>query len=186
VLGPDDVLDPPPRRILVAGTAGVGKTTTARRIARAIDAPHTELDGMYHGPGWTVLPDFAERVDQVTSAPTWVSEWQYRQVRQLLIDRADTLVWLDLPKPVTFVRLLRRTVRRRLHRTVLWNGNVEPPLWTFFTRKEHILRWGIAMRNEMREQVPALESQAPHLRIVRLRSQRQIERFVGQMTARSE
>ena len=78
MLGADDVLDPPPRRVLVAGTAGVGKTTTAQRIARAIGAPHTELDGMYHGPGWTALPDFEARVDEVTSAPTWVSEWQYR------------------------------------------------------------------------------------------------------------
>ncbi|GAA1492223.1 AAA family ATPase [Curtobacterium herbarum] len=170
----------------MAGTAGVGKTTTARRIARSVGAPHTELDGMYHGPGWTVLPDFEARVDAVTSAPTWVSEWQYRRVRPLLVERADTLVWLDLPKPVAFVRLLRRTVRRRLQRTVLWNGNVEPPLWTFFTRREHILRWGIATRNEMREQVPALAPDAPHLRIVRLRSQREIERFVGQLRTHSE
>ncbi|NII40451.1 adenylate kinase family enzyme [Curtobacterium flaccumfaciens] len=64
-------------------------------------------------------------------------------MRQLLAERADTLVWLDLPKPVAFVRLLRRTVRRRLQRTALWNGDVEPPLWTFCTREDHILRWGI-------------------------------------------
>ncbi|MDY1003466.1 MULTISPECIES: AAA family ATPase [unclassified Curtobacterium] len=186
MLGADDVLDPPPRRVLVAGTAGVGKTTTAQRIARAIGAPHTELDGMYHGPGWTALPDFEARVDEVTSAPTWVSEWQYRQVRQLLVERADTLVWLDLPKPVAFVRLLRRTIRRRLHRTVLWNGNVEPPLWTFFTRSEHILRWGIAKRNEMRQRVPVLAADTPHLRVVHLRSQREIERFVGRLRTRTE
>ncbi|WIB12110.1 AAA family ATPase [Curtobacterium sp. MCPF17_052] len=182
----EDVLDPPPRRVLVAGTAGVGKTTTARRVARAIGAPHTELDGMYHGPGWTVLPDFEARVDEMTATPTWVCEWQYRGVRHLLVERADTLVWLDLPRSVAFVRLLRRTVRRRLHRTELWNGNVEPPLWTFFTRKEHILRWGIAKRNEMRERVPSLADDAPHLRIVRLRSQREVERFVGQLSTRTE
>jgi adenylate kinase family enzyme len=186
MFGADDVLDPPPRRVLVAGTAGVGKTTTARRLARAIGAPHTELDGLYHGPGWTVLSDFEERVDEVTSAPTWVSEWQYRGVRRLLVERADTLVWLDLPKPVAFVRLLRRTIRRRLRREVLWNGNVEPPLWTFFTRREHILRWGIAARNEMRERVPSLAPDAPHLRIVRLRSQREVERFVGRLRPRTE
>jgi adenylate kinase family enzyme len=186
MLGADDVLDPQPRRVLVAGTAGVGKTTTAKRIARAIGAPHTELDGLYHGSGWTVLPDFEERVRVVTSAPTWVSEWQYGRVRQLLAERADTLVWLDLPKPVAFVRLLRRTVRRRLQRTELWNGNVEPPLWTFFTREDHILRWGIAKRDEMRRRVPALAVADPHLRIVRLRSQREIERFVGRLTPHSE
>lgn len=178
MLGAGAVLDPPPRRVLVAGTAGVGKTTTAGRISRVIGAPHTEIDGLYHGPGWTVRPTSAQDVDMVTSAPTWVSEWQYHGVRRLLVDRADTLVWLDLPKPQALWRLVRRTVRRRRHRTALWNGNVEPPLWTFLTRRDHILRWGIAQRNAMREQVPALVRTAPHLRIVRLRSQREIDRFV--------
>lgn len=186
MLGADAVLDPPPRRVLVAGTAGVGKTTTAGRIAAAIGAPHTEIDGLYHGPGWTVLPTFEQEVRRVTSAPTWVSEWQYRSVRALLVERADTLVWLDLPRRVAFWRLLRRTLRRRLRRTVLWNGNVEPPLWTFLTRREHILRWGIATRNAMREQVPALVPDAPHLRVVRLRSQREIERFVERLVVGTE
>jgi adenylate kinase family enzyme len=185
MLGADDDLVPPPRRVLVAGTAGVGKTTTARRIAAAIGAPHTELDGLYHGPDWTVLPDFEQEVERITSAASWVSEWQYRAVRPLLVERADTLVWLDLPRSVAFWRLLRRTIRRRLRRTVLWNGNVEPPLWTFLTRREHILRWGIATRNQMREQVPALEAQAAHLRIVRLRSQREVERFVERLVERA-
>ena len=29
----------------------------------------------------------------------------------------------------------------RLGRQVLWNGNIEPPLWTVFTDPEHIVRW---------------------------------------------
>jgi adenylate kinase family enzyme len=186
MLGADDVLDPPPRRVLVAGTAGVGKTTTARRIAQAVGARHTEIDGLYHGPGWTVRPTFEHDVEAFTAAPAWVTEWQYRSVRALLVDRADTLVWLDLPKPVAFWRLLRRTVRRRLRRVELWNGNVEPPLWTAVTRREHILRWGIATRNETRKRVPALAEAAPHLRIVRLRSQREVERFVDRLQAGTE
>ncbi|WIB27357.1 AAA family ATPase [Curtobacterium sp. MCSS17_015] len=186
MLGAGDVLDPPPRRVLVAGTAGVGKTTTARRIAQAVGVPHTELDALYHGPGWTVLPTFEQEVEDFTARGTWVSEWQYRQVRALLVERADTMVWLDLPRRVAFWRLLRRTVRRRLRRTVLWNGNVEPPLWTFVTRREHILRWGIAKRNEMRRQVPALADSAPHLRVVHLRSQREVERFVDRLLVGTE
>ncbi|OIH97216.1 AAA family ATPase [Curtobacterium sp. MCBA15_001] len=181
MLGPLDVIDPPPRRVLVAGTTGVGKTTTAGRVGAALGVPHTEIDSLYHGPGWTARPSFAAEVETYTSAPAWVTEWQYTQVRELLAERADALVWLDLPIPVAFWRLLRRTVRRRVHRTALWNGNVEPPFWTFFTNRDHIVRWGIRTRGKMRTMVPAVERSAPHLRVVRLRSQAEIDAFVERL-----
>lgn len=182
MFGAGDVLDPAPRRVLVAGTTGVGKTTTAGRIARALGIPHTEVDSRYHGPGWVPRPEFVAEVEAYTSEPTWVTEWQYHQVRAMLVERADTLVWLDLPIPVAFWRLLRRTIRRRVGRVELWNGNVEPPFWTFFTSKDHIVRWSLRTQWKMRQQVPPLEHSAPHLRIVRLRSQRAVDAWVDRLT----
>lgn len=183
MLGPDDPLDPPPRRVLVAGTTGVGKTTTAGRIGRALGIPHTEIDGLYHGPDWQPRPTFEDEVVAYTAEDAWVTEWQYTQVRALLTERADTLVWLDLPIPVALWRLVRRTVRRRVRRTALWNGNVEPAFWTFFTSRDHIVRWGIRTRRKMRESVPAVERTAPHLRVVRLTSQAEIDAFVAMLAA---
>ncbi|MFJ4221521.1 AAA family ATPase [Curtobacterium luteum] len=181
MLSVDDPLDPAPRRVLVAGVSGVGKTTTARRIAEVLGLRHTEIDALFHGPGWEPRPTFAEDVDRFTREDSWITEWLYGPVRSMLAERADTLVWVDLPTRVMLRRLLRRTLRRRLGREELWNGNVEPPLWTFFTDREHILRWGISTRNAMREQVPALERSAPHLRIVHLRSQHEVDAFVERL-----
>lgn len=178
MLGADDPLDPTPRRVLVAGTSGVGKTTTAARIGRALGLPHTEIDALFHGPDWQPREQFVADVEAFTSAPTWITEWQYTPVRALLAERADTVVWIDLPNAVAFWRLFRRTLRRRLRRIEMWNGNVEPPLWTFFTDPGNILRWGISTRNTTRSRIPELAVEAPHLRIVRLRSQREIDRFV--------
>lgn len=178
MLGADDPLDPTPRRILVAGTTGVGKTTTAGRIGVVLGVPHTEIDSLFHGPDWEPREMFVADVEAYTSEPAWVTEWQYTPVRALLAERADTLVWIDLPTPVALWRLLRRTLRRRLRRVELWNGNVEPSLWTFFTDQGHILRWGIRTRNVSRRRVPELVTSAPHLRIVHLRSQREVDRFV--------
>ncbi|WP_370651769.1 hypothetical protein [Microbacterium sp.] len=50
MLGFADRLESRPRRILVAGVAGAGKTTLAARIAAMVEAPHTEIDGLFHGP----------------------------------------------------------------------------------------------------------------------------------------
>ncbi|TCK63439.1 AAA family ATPase [Curtobacterium sp. PhB136] len=186
MLGAEDVLDPPPRRVLVAGTTGVGKTTTAGRIARALGIPHTEIDSLFHGRDWEPRPTFEADVDAYSAEPAWVTEWQYSQVRAMLAARADTLVWLDLPVPVAFWRLLRRTVRRRVRRIELWNGNVEPPLWTFFTNRDHIIRWGMRTRRKMQQMVPAVERTAPHLRIVRLRSRADVDAWVDRLPRPSE
>jgi hypothetical protein len=44
----------------------------------------------------------------------------------LVVDRADLLVWLDLPILLVMWRLIRRTHVRNRDRIELWNGNVEP------------------------------------------------------------
>src|SRR5690606_26775055 len=101
------------------------------------------------------------------------------EARPILAARADLLVWLDLPfTTVTLPRLLRRTVGRRVRREELWNGNVEPPLWTVLTDREHVVRWAVHTRGKLRVRVPQLEEQAPHLVVVRLRSPREVTRWV--------
>lgn len=160
----------------------MGKTTTAIRIGAALGLPHTEIDALFHGADWTPRATFAEDVDRFTSEPAWITEWQYPAVKPLLARRADTLVWLDLPVPIALWRLVRRTVRRSTRRTALWNGNTEPSLWTIFTDRDHIIRWGFRTRRAARRSVPELQRTAPHLRIVRLRSQRAIDVFVQRLT----
>jgi hypothetical protein len=72
-------------------------------------------------------------------------------------------------------RVIRRTLRRRVRREVLWNGNQEPPLRTFFTDDEHIVRWAWSTRSSLRGLDERLASEAPHLVVVRLRSRAQVE-----------
>jgi adenylate kinase family enzyme len=174
-----DPLDPPPRRILVAGVSGSGKTTLAGRIAECTGIPHTEIDGLQHGENWAPRPTFARDVERFTRAERWITEWQYREVRPLLASRADTLVWLDVPTALTMRRVIRRTLRRRLRRERLWNGNIEAPLRTFFTDPEHIVRWAWRTRNTWAGHVSEAAAEYPALRIVRLRSGRDVEAWLA-------
>lgn len=178
VLTADDDLPFRPHRILVAGVSGSGKSTLCRRISKATGIPYTELDSLYHGPGWTPQPDFAQTVERITAEPEWVSEWQYRAVREMLLQRADLLVWLDPPGPVALAQVTGRTIRRRVRRQALWNGNTEPPLRTFFTDRDHIVRWAIRTRHKYRAGLAALEWQRDGPIVVRLRSRRQAARWL--------
>lgn len=169
----------------MAGTSGAGKTTLAGRLSAVLGLPHTELDGLHHGPGWTPRPEFMDDVRALAARDAWVSEWQYPAARPLLLERAELLVWLDLPVPVVMWQVTRRTLRRRLRRTPLWNGNVEPPLRTVLTDPDHILRWAWQSRHKLRGLDERLAREAPHVQVVRLRSRREVERWVRGLGVRT-
>lgn len=177
MLTADDALPFRPRRVVVAGVTGSGKTTLAGRIAELLGLPHTEIDALFHGAGWTPRPEFLGDVRALVAGDAWVTEWQYDAARPLLNERAELMVWLDLPFRITLRRVIRRTVRRRVRREELWNGNQEGPLWRFFTDNEHIVRWSIRTRHINRERIPALARRG--LPVVRLRSTREVERWLA-------
>jgi adenylate kinase family enzyme len=179
VLGADDPLPLEPHRIVIAGVSGTGKTSTAARIAELTGIPHTEIDALFHGPDWTPRASFLDDVRALVAGESWVTEWQYADARPLVAGRADLMVWLDLPFRVTLTRVVRRTVRRRLRREELWNGNQEGPLHHFFTDPEHIVRWSIRTRNLYDQRIPAVESTG--LTVVRLRSQAEVDRWLGRL-----
>jgi len=177
-LAADDQLPRAPGRVLVAGTSGSGKSTLARRIADALTIPYFEIDALYHGPGWTPRPEFVSDVTAVTEEPCWVTEWQYRTVRELLADRCDLLVWLDLPRHVVMWRVIRRTLRRSISGAELWNGNREPPLRTILSDEEHIIRWAWRTHKQSLPRITGYLARRPELPVVRLHGRSEVERWV--------
>lgn len=173
-----------PQRVIVAGASGSGKTHLAARIGAALRIPHIELDALHHGPGWTKRPEFETDVRRFAQSPQWVTEWQYSAVCPLLAEHADLLVWLDLSLTRVMWQVTRRTIERSLRRRVLWNGNVEPPLWTFLYDRDHIIRWAWRTHGQSRSRVIAVAEERPNLTVIRLGNRVEIERWVAGALAR--
>jgi energy-coupling factor transporter ATP-binding protein EcfA2 len=136
-----DELPRHPCRVLIAGSTGAGKSTLARAVARQLKIDYFEIDALYHGPDWIPQPSFESSVDARIATSAWVTEWQYSSVQSRLADRADLMVWLDLPRQTVMRSVIRRTIRRSLSGAQLWNGNQEPALRTILTDHDHIIRW---------------------------------------------
>jgi adenylate kinase family enzyme len=118
------------RRVNVKGISGSGKSTFAAELARRLDLPYVELDALHHGPNWSepTAEGFHAKVQHaMNSAPDgWVIDGNYEgKLGTLVLDAADTIVWLDLPFALKARRLLRRTAHRIRHDVELWSGNKE-------------------------------------------------------------
>jgi adenylate kinase family enzyme len=179
LLGPTDPLPAAPSRIVVAGASGSGKSTLARVLSARLDLPYTEIDSLYHGPGWTEREEFLDDVRAVATSERWVVEWQYDAARPLLLGRCDLLVWLDLPRVVTTGRVVRRTLRRRFRREELWNGNREGSLWRILVDREHIIRWAWTSHPRVAVRVRAASLSRPELPVVRLRNGSEVDRWLS-------
>ncbi|MFD1711268.1 toxin [Ottowia sp. GY511] len=146
-------------RAIVIGTSGTGKTTFARQLAGTIGAPHTELDALYWGPGWTPRPteQFLAAVDAASAGERWVIDGNYAAARDLLWPRATHIVWLDYSRGRVFAQVLRRTLWRGLTRAPLWSGNRESLRTAFFSR-ESILWWSLTTFDKNRRKYAALRA----------------------------
>jgi hypothetical protein len=74
---------------------------------------------------------------------------------------------------------VRRTLGRALRGEVLWNENREPPLRTFFTDRDHVVRWAWRTHGDNRARMRAIVAARPDLPVVRLRTAREVERWMA-------
>jgi len=173
------------RRISVVGNPGAGKSTVARELARNLGVPFVELDGIFHQRGWAPLAadEFRRRVAEVIAGDAWVIDGNYSDVRPLVWARADTVIWIDLPRIIVMRRLIWRTLRRAAFRVELWNGNRER--WAnFFTwdPKRSVISWAWHQHAVYRQRYGSAmhDPACAHLRFVRLRSRPAVRRFLAE------
>lgn len=131
--------------------------------------------------------EFRDRVDELTSGPRWVVDGNYSsKLGDLVWRRADTVVWLDLPRAAVMRQIVPRTVFRALTRRELWNGNREPITGIFrWDPHRSIVRWSWTTHARVREHyTEAIEdSTFAHLRFVRLRSRAEVRRWLSELGA---
>lgn len=165
-------------RIVVIGPGGSGKTRLSARLADLLHARHIEIDALWHGPNWQTCgaEELHRRVSAATERDDWISDGTYFAIiGDLVLERAETAVWLDLPVMLVMWRLVRRSWVRKRDRVVLWHGNFED-------RWLNQIRWLIwpsfKRAFENRRRLPEHLARHPQLQVHRLRSDAEVEAFV--------
>lgn len=167
------------RKVVVISSASAnGKTTLGRELARRLDLPFVELDALVHGPNWAETPDDELRalVEPVLGSDGWVIDGAYQhKLGELVLQAADTVVWLDLPIRVWLPRLTRRTLRRLRTREELWNGNRES-LRNAVWGRESLFAWAFRTHVSRRRTWP--QALADY-NVVRLRAPAEVAAFLA-------
>jgi adenylate kinase family enzyme len=173
------------RRIAVIGTAsGNGKTTVGRALAEALHVPFHELDALHHGPNWTeaTAEELHAKVAPIVATDGWVIDGAYRgKLGDLVLERAEVVVWLDLPVRVWLPRLVKRTVRRIATREELWNGNREEARFVLHPTNSVVL-YALRHYRERQRRYPYELAPFP---VIRLRTQHDVDRFLSDAVRRA-
>ena len=176
------------QRIAVVGTSGSGKTHVARALADRLGIPFICNDSIIWAANWQNVEraERCRRFDLATNLPAWTLDGNFGSMADaedhLILSRADTLVWLDLPRREVFAQVIARTIRRAATREVLWHGNRESWRQSFASR-DSIILWSIRTYDRRRRQYGRLfqSPDAAHCLRIRLGSRRAVNRWLADL-----
>lgn len=101
------------QKIMVIGSCGAGKSTLSKQIGQAKNLPVIHLDQLHWKPNWveSTKEEFAAKQRTALAIEKWVADGNYGGTMDIRLERADTIVWLDLPVSICFYRVLKRIVK---------------------------------------------------------------------------
>ena len=105
----------PLQRILILGPSGSGKSTVCERIGRILGIPIVHLDMHYWNPNWVETPkdEWVNKVKELIAAESWVMDGNYTSTLKMRAEAADTLIFLDMTRRLSYFRVIRRYLKNR-------------------------------------------------------------------------
>ena len=173
--------DSSPRRILILVPSGSGKSRVCKKIGGILGIPIIHLDMHYWLPNWVETPKdvWLDKVKKLISSEAWVMDGNYTSTLQIRAEAADTLIFLDMTRRMSYFRVVSRYLRNRgKTRPDITEGCPEKIdldfirwIWGYpYNRKPKILRF--------------LEEMKKRKNVYILNNQKEIEEFLNNLRIR--
>lgn len=101
------------KRLLIIGSAGAGKSTFTKQLNSLLNIPVIHLDRYYWQPNWIATPneEWDELIRKFTAEDEWIMDGNYSRTLDLRLERADAVIFMDMPRLLCVYRVLKRRVQ---------------------------------------------------------------------------
>ena len=101
------------KRIAIIGNAGSGKSTLTQKLHTITNLPVYYLDQYFWKPGWvrTDPDEYKKMHDAICDKDSWIIDGINLRVMEYRIQRADMIIFLDMPRYLCFYRIFKRTFK---------------------------------------------------------------------------
>lgn len=150
-------------RVNVVGTSGSGKSTFAKRLAKATGVSYIEMDVLHWKPNWQESSDEAletklkAAIHYGDTESKWILDGNYKRTIPIKWQYATHVIWLDYSLSRTLYQAIKRAFKRAISKKEIWpnTGNVETFKQLFLSRDSMIL-WTLKTYHQNRKKYQAL------------------------------
>lgn len=163
------------RRVMVIGSCGAGKSTFSRRMADITRLNLIHLDQHYWKENWVESDqkEWETTMKGLVAPDTWIIDGNYGGTMDMRIQRADTIIYIDMPTWKCLWRVLKRiwTYRHRV-RPDMPSGCEERLDFDFL---HYVLTFNLLKRKYLHQKMQNLQNSKV---IVILRTDQEIENYL--------
>lgn len=104
-------------KILIVGTVGTGKTTLARKLSKEYNIKYYEIDSIVHddvNKKKRTPQQQNEIISNIDKEDGWIIEGVLRENLEYLLEIAEKIIYLDIPKNIRNKRILTRYIKQKI------------------------------------------------------------------------
>lgn len=103
-------------KILILGIVGSGKTTIARKLSNKLNIKHYEIDSIVHDDIKCIKRSKSDqiRIFNKINKSSWILEGTFRRNQEHIINSADIIYFIDIPKYIRYYRIIKRFIKQKI------------------------------------------------------------------------
>ncbi len=160
--------------MVIGISSGVGKSTFAKNLGKKLGINVYHLDSYFWKPGWVeaTLEEFTESQEEIVANDSWIIDGNYSNTFELRAKRADTIIYLELPRYMCLFRVLKRYFKH-IGKKRPDLGCTEKIDWEFIT-----FIW-TTYKPRIRKMQERLERLSKDKTVIKLKGKKQIQAFLN-------
>lgn len=163
---------------MVIGCCGSGKSTLSRKLHDVLGLELIHLDQIYWQPNWVEMEKskWQEKVHEIANRPQWIIDGNYGGTLDARIQKADTIIYLDVPIYKCLWRITKRIIKYHgLVRPDMPEGCKERFDLEFY---HYVLTFNLRKRKGILENLDRFKDLK---KIVVLKNDKESENFINQL-----